>query len=233
MIGFNVGVEIGQRVALADDPDRVKRISKRTARLPASCGFATNAVVMACGFLLVGYQLSGYFLAVRMTYEHSAQGSIRNRRVPTSRRGGRRRRCSSPAFLLVTCVLPAGLHQESARHRPPGWGLLQYGRRTGKQSRGPGSGQRSSLSAAAGQPVIQVAAGEAKFHEETVEFKNRYLAPAWNTEYRLEKGESLLYSWKAPVPVNYELHAEPDGGPRGYAQSYENRSTAALKPPAR
>jgi hypothetical protein len=25
--------------------------------------FATNAVVMACGFLLVGYQLSGYFLA--------------------------------------------------------------------------------------------------------------------------------------------------------------------------
>jgi hypothetical protein len=26
--------------------------------------FATNAIVMACGFLLVGYQLSGYFLAV-------------------------------------------------------------------------------------------------------------------------------------------------------------------------
>jgi hypothetical protein len=24
--------------------------------------FATNALVMACGFLLVGYQLSGYFL---------------------------------------------------------------------------------------------------------------------------------------------------------------------------
>jgi hypothetical protein len=24
--------------------------------------FATNAMVMACGFLLVGYQLSGYFL---------------------------------------------------------------------------------------------------------------------------------------------------------------------------
>jgi hypothetical protein len=24
--------------------------------------FATNAVLMACGFLLVGYQVSGYFL---------------------------------------------------------------------------------------------------------------------------------------------------------------------------
>jgi hypothetical protein len=26
--------------------------------------FATNAIVMSCGFLLVGYQLSGYFLSV-------------------------------------------------------------------------------------------------------------------------------------------------------------------------
>jgi len=25
--------------------------------------FSTNAIVMACGFLLIGYQLSGYFLA--------------------------------------------------------------------------------------------------------------------------------------------------------------------------
>jgi hypothetical protein len=28
-----------------------------------SHAFATNAIVMGCGFLLVGYQLSGYFLA--------------------------------------------------------------------------------------------------------------------------------------------------------------------------
>jgi hypothetical protein len=28
----------------------------------------------------------------------------------------------------------------------------------------------------------------------------------------------------ATSPVNYELHAEPDGAPRGYAQSYEKES---------
>jgi hypothetical protein len=33
-----------------------------------------------------------------------------------------------------------------------------------------------------------------------------------------------LYSWKATGRVNYELHAEPDGAPRGYAESYEKRN---------
>jgi hypothetical protein len=42
-------------------------------------------------------------------------------------------------------------------------------------------------------------------------------------KYRLEKGEALLYSWTATAAVNYERHAEPDGAPRGYAQSYEGR----------
>ena len=62
------------------------------------------------------------------------------------------------------------------------------------------------------------------FREETVDFK---LAPREAMEYksRLDKGEALLYSWSATAPVNYELHAEPDGAPRGYAQSYEKRSS--------
>ena len=42
-------------------------------------------------------------------------------------------------------------------------------------------------------------------------------------KYRLDKGEALLYSWKATGPVNYEFHAEPDGAPRGYAQTYEKK----------
>ena len=57
-------------------------------------------------------------------------------------------------------------------------------------------------------------------------------ARAWNTEYRLDKGEALLYSWKATAPVNVEFHAEPDGAPRGYAQTYE-KTDARPKPPAR
>ena len=40
-------------------------------------------------------------------------------------------------------------------------------------------------------------------------------------KYRLDQGEALLFSWKATAPVNYELHAEPDGAPQGYAESLE------------
>jgi hypothetical protein len=61
---------------------------------------------------------------------------------------------------------------------------------------------------------------ERDFKEETVAFT---LAPreAIEYKYRLDKGKALLYTWTATAPVNYELHAEPDGAPRGYAESYE------------
>ena len=63
---------------------------------------------------------------------------------------------------------------------------------------------------------------EQAFNSETVEFK---VAPREGMEYkyRLDKGEALLFSWKATGPVHYEFHAEPDGAPRGYAQTYEKR----------
>jgi hypothetical protein len=59
-----------------------------------------------------------------------------------------------------------------------------------------------------------------EFKEETIAFT----VPArqfMEYKYRLEKGEALLYSWTSTALVNYELHAEPDGAPPGYAQSYE------------
>ena len=69
---------------------------------------------------------------------------------------------------------------------------------------------------------------DAAFKEETVNFT---VAPREGMEYkyRLDKGEALLYSWKATGPVNVEFHAEPDGAPRGYAQTYEktDRQTTA------
>lgn len=49
-------------------------------------------------------------------------------------------------------------------------------------------------------------------------------------KYRLAKGQVLLFTWAASVPVNFEAHAEPDGAPRGYAQTYEKgngRQTAS------
>jgi hypothetical protein len=67
-----------------------------------------------------------------------------------------------------------------------------------------------------------IAPRDRQFQEETVEFK---LGPGKFIEYkyRLERGEALLYSWKATGPVNVDVHAEPDGAPRGYAESYEKR----------
>jgi len=61
---------------------------------------------------------------------------------------------------------------------------------------------------------------ERPFAEESVTFE---VGPRAGMEYkyRLDKGESLLYSWTTTGPVNYEFHAEPDGAPRGYAQTYE------------
>jgi hypothetical protein len=118
-------------------------------------------------------------------------------------------------LILVAIVLPAEYAID-----PLGTGgrlgLLELGL-TGQQvdaleeNKGQGAG---------GAPIV--ASQPATFHEETVTFK---LAPreGFEYKYRLDKGEALLYSWSASVPVNVEFHAEPDGGPRGYAQTYEKK----------
>jgi len=61
IVSFNVGVEIGQGLALTGILIALTYWRTRSGFL--SHAFATNAIVMACGFLLVGYQLSGYYLA--------------------------------------------------------------------------------------------------------------------------------------------------------------------------
>ena len=61
IVSFNVGVEIGQGLALS--AILLALIYWRMHRSFVHHAFAFNAVVMACGFLLVGYQLSGYVLA--------------------------------------------------------------------------------------------------------------------------------------------------------------------------
>ena len=40
-------------------------------------------------------------------------------------------------------------------------------------------------------------------------------------KYRLEEGGSMVYSWKATGKVIYDMHSEPDGAARGYAESFE------------
>ena len=61
IVSFNVGVEIGQGLALTAILIALTWWRTRSGFLHHA--FAFNGIVMACGFLLVGYQLSGYFLA--------------------------------------------------------------------------------------------------------------------------------------------------------------------------
>ena len=74
--------------------------------------------------------------------------------------------------------------------------------------------------ASGGGGIPAIAPQDREYREETVDFK---IAPGQFVEYkyRLGKGEALLYSWKATGRVNVDTHAEPDGAPQGYAESYE------------
>ena len=83
----------------------------------------------------------------------------------------------------------------------------------------------ANRAAGAGGALV-VAPQERPYHNETVTFA---VGPRESVEYkyRLAKGDALLYSWTATVPVNYELHAEPDGAPAGYADSFEKRNASA------
>jgi hypothetical protein len=61
MVSFNVGVEIGQFLALA-----VILILLNAWRTTSSFlrhAFVTNVAIMSAGFMLIGYQLTGYFVA--------------------------------------------------------------------------------------------------------------------------------------------------------------------------
>ena len=61
IVSFNIGVELGQGLALTFILIALTFWRTRSGFLQHA--FATNAIVMACGFMLVGYQLSGDFLA--------------------------------------------------------------------------------------------------------------------------------------------------------------------------
>lgn len=116
-------------------------------------------------------------------------------------------------LILVMFVLPAefGVDPLGTGARV---GLLELGL----------TGQRvAALDQAAAGATSQAAIvvpQERAFNSETVEFT---IGPRQSLEYkyRLDQGEALLYSWRATGPVNVEFHAEPDGAPRGYAQTYE------------
>ncbi|MCA1584092.1 MAG: HupE/UreJ family protein [Acidobacteria bacterium] len=60
IVAFNVGVEAGQFLALGAILIAMAYWRRTTAFHRQA--FASNVVIMTCGFVLVGYQLTGYFL---------------------------------------------------------------------------------------------------------------------------------------------------------------------------
>ena len=118
-------------------------------------------------------------------------------------------------LVLVAVVLPAEYALD-----PLGTGaklgLLDLGL-TGQQV----DALEAGKGAAAGGGTI-LAPQDAAFKQETITFEAQ---PREGCEYkyRLEKCEALLYSWTSSAPMNTEFHAEPDGAPRGYAQTYEKK----------
>jgi hypothetical protein len=82
--------------------------------------------------------------------------------------------------------------------------------------------EANAAAGAAGQAAI-VVGQEKPFQQESVDFTLK-AREGMEYKYRLDKGEALLYAWSATAPVNFEFHAEPDGAPAGYAQTYEKKS---------
>jgi hypothetical protein len=117
-------------------------------------------------------------------------------------------------LLLVTTILPAEYAVDP----------LGIGAKLGLMDLGVIGKQVDALSDTTGaegtQAAALIVAQEQPFNQEKVEF---VLEPKGSIEYkyRLDKGEALFFSWQATASVNYEFHAEPDGAPRGYAQTYD------------
>src|SRR5437016_5912078 len=73
IVSFNVGVEIGQVLALTGVLIGLSYWRTRPGFLQHA--FLTNTVLMVGGFILVGYQLTGYFCAYRVNYQRGGQDS--------------------------------------------------------------------------------------------------------------------------------------------------------------
>lgn len=116
-------------------------------------------------------------------------------------------------LILVMFVLPAEF----------GVDPLGTGKRTGLLDLGVTGQQVQALENAKTAGTAGAALIVAQEHAPAQEAREFRLKPQeWvEYKYRLDKGEALLYSWKSTGPVSVEFHAEPDSGPRGYAQSYE------------
>ena len=210
IVSFNVGVEIGQGLALTFILIALSYWRTRS-------GFMHSRLRDECDRHGVRFPAGG-LSALRLLPRSVTTMSTANDQTVEARHRilvAAGAALLAAGLILVMFVLPAEYARRSTRHR--------RARRPARPWRGGTAGgsalQRRGDAGAGGEAPIVVPQDRA-FKQETVEFK---VASARGMEYkyRLEKGEALLYSWKTTAPVNFEFHAEPDGAPRGYAQTYE------------
>ena len=83
-----------------------------------------------------------------------------------------------------------------------------------------GTGKMLGLLGLAGEPRTVVTHQGAGYRSDEIEF---VLAPFESVEYkyRIERGASMLFSWRSDLVVVYDLHAEPEGAEPGYAESFD------------
>ena len=83
-----------------------------------------------------------------------------------------------------------------------------------------GTGAALGLVALADARPGAISAQPAAFKRNAAEF---ILGPyeALEYKYRIEQGGGMVFSWQATGDVLYDFHSEPDGGPAGYAESFD------------
>jgi hypothetical protein len=88
-----------------------------------------------------------------------------------------------------------------------------------------GTGRLLGLDALSTAQPTAIVSQPAGYKTDTREF---VLGPYESVEYkyRIEKGGSMVYSWQATGPVAYDFHSEPDGAPKGYAESFDKQERA-------
>ena len=87
-----------------------------------------------------------------------------------------------------------------------------------------GTGQLLGLNALGQAQPITTEAGEYRSDRQELS-----LYPAEWVEYfyRLDEGSTMLFTWEATGPVDYNFHAAPDGAPAGYAESFDAQQNTA------
>jgi hypothetical protein len=108
------------------------------------------------------------------------------------------------AVVLVTLVLPAELGIDPL-----------------------GTGKLTGLIGLSAQADSRVTPEQSTFFTDEVSFT---LGTFESVEYKYEiaAGSAMVFGWSAPAAITYDFHGEPNGGPEGFAESYDQGKADAV-----